>query len=547
MKTSNKFKLKDVCSIEKGTTGIKSSKPGPYPLVVTAEGRLTSESFQFDSPAVCIPLVSSTGHGHASINRIHFQSGKFALGSILAAVRPKAKTDLNIKYLYYYLSVFKDEVLVPLMKGGANVSLTVNKLEDANVIVPGVKIQEKIVSMGDLVQNLKQKISYQKGLLRKYEESLTSHFDAINNGEPKLPIGDIFNIEKGLLQSSKNIDGEFNFITASSEWKKHNQFTHDCEAIIFAAAASGSLGRVHYANGKFIASDLCFILTPKEAYKKDVNLKFYYYYLNSNRESIVRELASGGAKLAINMKNFRKFNTVVCTFEKQQAYVEAMEKSYLISQKLLAYQKTDERFYYLFTKEVLSNEINTQVELNWFGIKQGIGAVLENLATTGYERGEMVIAKLMYLLQEVKGVPFGLNFVKHRFGPYDPNIKKAILSSTFNKDKFFKVKGSGDKQVFSTGDNFQKLISYNSALLNQSRKFLTELSPFFSKESSINIELLATICKIIQDNQTIDLETIQKELVDWKGQKFTSEAIEKTLQTILENNLAKLLIKNTVN
>ena len=72
-------------------------------------------------------------------------------------------------------------------------------------------------------------------------------------------IKDIFSFEKGSLQSTKSVEGQYDFITASSNWKTHNSFDYDCEALIVAVAASGSLGRVHYANGKFISSDLCFI------------------------------------------------------------------------------------------------------------------------------------------------------------------------------------------------------------------------------------------------------------------------------------------------
>jgi type I restriction enzyme S subunit len=77
-------------------------------------------------------------------------------------------------------------------------------------------------------------------------------------------ISDLFNFEKGKLQSSKCVAGEYNFLTASAEWKTHNEYACDGEALVFAAAASGSLGRTHYVNGKFIASDLCFIITPKD-------------------------------------------------------------------------------------------------------------------------------------------------------------------------------------------------------------------------------------------------------------------------------------------
>ena len=72
-----------------------------------------------------------------------------------------------------------------------------------------------------------------------------------------LPIGKLFNIEKGVLQSTKCTPGDYDFITAAEDWKTHNEYTHECEALIFAAAASGSLGRTHYVDGKFTTSDLC--------------------------------------------------------------------------------------------------------------------------------------------------------------------------------------------------------------------------------------------------------------------------------------------------
>ena len=68
-----------------------------------------------------------------------------------------------------------------------------------------------------------------------------------------MKISDLFNFEKGVLQSTKCTPGDYDFITASSKWKTHNDFTHEYEALVFAAAASGSLGRTHYVDGKFIS------------------------------------------------------------------------------------------------------------------------------------------------------------------------------------------------------------------------------------------------------------------------------------------------------
>ena len=84
-----------------------------------------------------------------------------------------------------------------------------------------------------------------------------------------IEIGKLFNIEKGSLQSSKCTPGQYSFITAGEEWKTHIEYTHDCEALVFAMAASGSLGRTHYVNGKFIASDPV-SYTHLDVYKRQV-------------------------------------------------------------------------------------------------------------------------------------------------------------------------------------------------------------------------------------------------------------------------------------
>jgi type I restriction enzyme S subunit len=120
-------------------------------------------------------------------------------------------------------------------------------------------------------------------------------------------IDEIFNFEKGVLQSSKCVPGEFDFITASSDWKTHNEYTHDCEALIFAAAASGSLGRTHYVNGKFVSSDLCFIITPKDQENLPVDLKFYHILFNELKDEIVRNTKAGTSKEAIGLGSFGKY------------------------------------------------------------------------------------------------------------------------------------------------------------------------------------------------------------------------------------------------
>lgn len=143
--TWRKVALSELCTIEKGLTGIQKAIPGKYPMVVTSEARKSSNEYQFDGEAVIIPLVSSTGHGHRSLNRIHFQNGKFALGSILCAVIPKDKSILSAEYLYRYLDLNKENELVSRMRGMANVTLPINEIRQIEIPLPPLSEQMMFV------------------------------------------------------------------------------------------------------------------------------------------------------------------------------------------------------------------------------------------------------------------------------------------------------------------------------------------------------------------------------------------------------------------
>ncbi|MBK7042042.1 MAG: restriction endonuclease subunit S [Bacteroidetes bacterium] len=155
-----KYRLGDICTITKGETGIMKAIPGAYTMVALGEANKTHNEFQFDTKAIIIPLVSSTGHGHASMKRVKYQEGKFALGSILCAVIPKDEKVVLAKYLHIYLHWNREELLVSQMKGMANVSLPMNKIADVLVTVPGIEKQQEIIALE--VQLVEKELSVEK-------------------------------------------------------------------------------------------------------------------------------------------------------------------------------------------------------------------------------------------------------------------------------------------------------------------------------------------------------------------------------------------------
>lgn len=139
------MRLGDLCDIKQGLSPNMKTKPGNYPLVVPAPNKKTADHFDFNGKAACVPLVSSSGHGKADMKRLHYEEGAFALADTMAALFPKDEKILNAKFLYQVLTHRKDKILVPLMKGAANVTMDTDDLYDVLIPVPSLEAQLSIV------------------------------------------------------------------------------------------------------------------------------------------------------------------------------------------------------------------------------------------------------------------------------------------------------------------------------------------------------------------------------------------------------------------
>ena len=181
----------------------------------------------------------------------------------------------------------------------------------------------------------------------------------------KVKIGEIFNIEKGSLQSSKNEVGKYDFITAAADWKTHNFYDHDCEAIVYAVAASGSLGRAHYVNGKFIASDLCFILTEKDKEKYPINFQFYQLIFELIREEIVSKTKTGTSKESINQKNFSNYEIPYFSFDYQMANYEKLVNTKQKNSELLEESEKQKSYTKQLRQNILQDAIEGRLTEEW--------------------------------------------------------------------------------------------------------------------------------------------------------------------------------------
>lgn len=205
-----------------------------------------------------------------------------------------------------------------------------------------------------------------------------------------IPIGKLFDIEKGELQSTKCTPGDYDFITAAEDWKTHNEYTHECEALIFAAAASGSLGRTHYVDGKFTTSDLCYILTPKNEGKYPLNLSFYHFVFNSLRPSLVAATKSGTSKESINQTNFKNYEIPYFDIQLQDFWIEKLKNTLGLKDLLggeLTHQQT---LLKKLRQQILQEAIEGKLTADWRAQNPDVEPASELLKRIAAEKAQLV-------------------------------------------------------------------------------------------------------------------------------------------------------------
>lgn len=189
--------LGEVCSMTRGAHSSTKSEPGAYPLIVTAQDWLTSCDYELEGDAVCVPLISSTGHGRASIKRIHFVSDRFAVANLLVALQPRDPEVLDAKFLYLVLNRRKGE-MAALMNGAANVGMKVEDLAAFRIPLPSLAAQREVVAQIEAYQGV---VDGAQSVLDHYQPHIS-----VDPEWPFVRLGDHFSTSSGGTPSKGNKD-----------------------------------------------------------------------------------------------------------------------------------------------------------------------------------------------------------------------------------------------------------------------------------------------------------------------------------------------------
>ena len=346
--------LGDVCIVKKGKSPNMKTQPGEYTMVVPAPEFKTADHFDFDHKAICIPLVSSSGHGKADIKRIHYVENKFALANTMCFLSVKDENLIIPKFLYYILSHKKDDLLVPLMKGATNVTLDPNDLLSLRVPCPDIEVQKQVINDLDSCNKLIKSIDV-------IYDSYFSDYKFDTSSLDKISLLDVCDFVRGVTYSKSdelekdenaykilrghNIDKSFlNF--NKMKFVKNSLNFKDAQKIkqndILICTASGSVSQV----GK-----VAFIDKDKDYYfggfmgvlrvKNDLMPEYVFHVLNSREfKKHISDRLNGANINNLNKDILRDFKMHVPSEEIQKNLIEELgRESKSIEEMLLLKRK----------------------------------------------------------------------------------------------------------------------------------------------------------------------------------------------------------------
>lgn len=334
-------RLGDICRLVKGSYSSTRTEPGHYPLVVTAARRRTAASYDLTGPAVCIPLISSTGHGDAAIHRLHFQDGPFALANLLVALLPLEGSPADAEYLYWYLTAKKDDVLVPLMRGTANVSLKERDIAEVIVPLPPLPEQRRIVAR---VKGLLGKVEEARGLADEREQLahqlLGSVFSELTAEAPVKLLADVAPLVRRPIQVRDGVDypevgvrsfgrGTFHKPALSAlEVGDKKLFEVRAGDLVFniVFAWEGAVAVAKAEDSGRVGSHR-FLTCVADERQADTHFLNFYFQTPAGRSALV-EASPGGAgrNRTLSLKNLAALGVPIPSLEEQRYFRRLLEK-----------------------------------------------------------------------------------------------------------------------------------------------------------------------------------------------------------------------------
>lgn len=290
---------------------------------------------------------------------------------------------------------------------------------------------------------------------------------------------------------------------------------------------------------------------------------FKYYFESPIVKSFYSGKAQGTTMDVLNLGIIKTIPFVICSISEQQKIIEILEEKLSVfdqmEQTIVQSLQQAESLRQSILKQAFKGKLITvQEEVPVYTPKkipfyqaQLFAYIIDTSANNNIDLGEMTLAKNSYLIDKIYGVRTYFDYGRGHLGPYSIQMKSVLYGGSLKQ--FFK-KGEFHIEL----QNSDKLFKYTNPYESQTREAMEDLSSIISqyedKERSYQTELLATVCKVIEDIQTTDLKAVRASMKEWeidlkttkhknKAEKFSKSDTASCLNFIISKGWDKKLIK----
>ncbi len=527
------------------------------------------------SSAKLLPIGSILYSSRAPIGYVVIAGQELATNQGFKNIVPN--DDVNSKYLYYYLKSIK-QIVVDNANGTTFKEISASKFSELPLILPPTSEQQKIVSK---IEELFSELDKGIESLKKAQEQLKVYRQAVlkwafegrltneNVKDGELPegwkwvkLGEVGKLFCGQSPSVSEVNREGKgilYVTGPEQWNgKHieeNKWTEFPkrvvpEGTIFITVKGAGVGKLFPGTNCAIGRDV-YAFYPST----DLSFKFSYYALKHNIDLVIRKAQGDIPGLAKN--HILDHYIGICSIKEQNIIIQEIESRLSVCEKIeetitVSLQQSEALRQSILKKafegKLVKEEIEAPVqnEINYFNKVQLLALLISFSEQHNIKHGEMTAAKYIYLLHTVFRINTCFKFKRWHLGPYALEMKKVV-----NNKKFFDLKS--DRITIKD----PKVLSYTYPHQSELEKGLNELLEIFSKyapkERSHKTELLATVCKVIEDIKNTDLKAVRKSMQEWKvelkttsfknkAEKFSEEETKGCLRFLEEKGWVSLLI-----
>ena len=266
---------------------------------------------------------------------------------------------INKKYIYYYLKSIQTHIETEYQKGSCNLSLDVKNFNRMKIPIPSLDVQRayincvsdgvnKITELSNFNPNLQQ-LSYIEKLAQTLKTTdVKDLFELAIQKQIKLPsiqwipFGDLFDLIKGELQSSKveeDLTGDVKLVLhtlSENDWRsiKSDIYFMGGLFIPYNHAPNRQLPITYCDyNIKCIPTDLMFRAFPKIEYTNKINLKYIKYLLQNLCTHIKENYYKGSCNLSLDVKNFNRMNIPIPPIEAQNEIINEINEIETIAKR----------------------------------------------------------------------------------------------------------------------------------------------------------------------------------------------------------------------